>query len=93
MEEDKKRDHHCQRNDDVEDKKPSSTDSDPNEEEAEYRYRDYAEMTSKDDDGEHVEEGRYRSETNFPVKLHDMLKDMEEKGLSSIVSWQPHGRR
>ena len=32
------------------------------------------------------------SETNFPVKLHYMLSDMEADGLDHIVSWQPHGR-
>ena len=32
------------------------------------------------------------SESNFPVKLHYMLSDMEADGLDHIVSWQPHGR-
>lgn len=32
------------------------------------------------------------SESNFPVKLHYMLSDMEGDGLDHIVSWQPHGR-
>ena len=30
--------------------------------------------------------------TPFPVKLHDMLDQIERDGLSHVVSWQPHGR-
>lgn len=85
-----------QPNVDIDDRKPAFTDSNQNEEEkAEYRYCDHAEITPKDGAGagDEEEHGRYRLETNFPSKLHDMLKDMEEKGLSSIASWQPHGRR
>jgi len=28
----------------------------------------------------------------FPVKLHDMLQQIENDGLGHVVSWQPHGR-
>lgn len=28
----------------------------------------------------------------FPEKLHEMLENVEEEGLSHIVSWHPHGR-
>jgi hypothetical protein len=28
----------------------------------------------------------------FPEKLHQMLSQIEEEGLSHVVSWQPHGR-
>lgn len=28
----------------------------------------------------------------FPIKLHQMLDEIENKGLGYIVSWQPHGR-
>ena len=28
----------------------------------------------------------------FPVKLHDMLQQIENDGLAHVVSWQPHGR-
>ena len=28
----------------------------------------------------------------FPLKLHQMLDDVDKDGLSHIVSWQPHGR-
>eukprot|EP00980_Cylindrotheca_fusiformis_P029873 scaffold23996_cov117-Cylindrotheca_fusiformis.AAC.1 len=30
--------------------------------------------------------------TPFPLKLHAMLKGVEQDGLQHIVSWQPHGR-
>ena len=33
-----------------------------------------------------------RSDRNFPEKLHYMLSELENDGLSHIVSWQPHGR-
>mmetsp|Transcript_9978 Transcript_9978/g.21572 ORF Transcript_9978/g.21572 Transcript_9978/m.21572 type:complete len:387 (+) Transcript_9978:109-1269(+) len=32
------------------------------------------------------------SKRSFPVRLFDMLADVEERGLSDIVSWQQHGR-
>ena len=28
----------------------------------------------------------------FPEKLHEMLTQVDEEGLTHIVSWQPHGR-
>eukprot|EP00592_Proboscia_alata_P008468 CAMPEP_0194363418 /NCGR_PEP_ID=MMETSP0174-20130528/11213_1 /TAXON_ID=216777 /ORGANISM="Proboscia alata, Strain PI-D3" /LENGTH=765 /DNA_ID=CAMNT_0039136801 /DNA_START=112 /DNA_END=2406 /DNA_ORIENTATION=+ len=28
----------------------------------------------------------------FPLKLHQMLNDVNKDGLSHVVSWQPHGR-
>lgn len=28
----------------------------------------------------------------FPEKLHQMLSQVDEEGLSQVVSWQPHGR-
>lgn len=28
----------------------------------------------------------------FPVKLHFVLEEVEKEGLSSVISWQPHGR-
>ncbi|CAJ1959218.1 unnamed protein product [Cylindrotheca closterium] len=30
--------------------------------------------------------------TPFPLKLHEMLRDLEQDGFGHIVSWQPHGR-
>lgn len=32
------------------------------------------------------------SQSNFPVKLHYMLSELEKDGLHEIISWQPHGR-
>ena len=31
-------------------------------------------------------------QTPFPVKLHDMLDEIERDGHADVVSWQPHGR-
>lgn len=28
----------------------------------------------------------------FPLRLHEMLADLEREGLSYMASWQPHGR-
>jgi hypothetical protein len=28
----------------------------------------------------------------FPLKLHEMLDQIEKDGLASVISWQPHGR-
>jgi hypothetical protein len=36
--------------------------------------------------------GGRMKEHSFPVKLHDMLDQIDNAGLSHIVSWQPHGR-
>lgn len=33
-----------------------------------------------------------KATTNFPVKLHYMLSELEKDGLDDIISWQPHGR-
>jgi HSF-type DNA-binding len=30
--------------------------------------------------------------TPFPLKLHDMLDEIERDGHADVVSWQPHGR-
>lgn len=34
----------------------------------------------------------HRSDRTFPVILHYMLSELEAKGVSHIISWQPHGR-
>lgn len=40
-----------------------------------------------------VESDMKRSDVpTFPVKLHFMLTEMENDGLSDIVGWQPDGR-
>ena len=33
-----------------------------------------------------------RSQESFPVKLHKVIDEIEQDGLSSIISWSPHGR-
>jgi hypothetical protein len=30
--------------------------------------------------------------TSFPLKLHEMLDQIEADGLAGVISWQPHGR-
>lgn len=37
-------------------------------------------------------EASVRSNTNFPVKLHYMLEEVERDGYDDIIAWQPHGR-
>ena len=58
-------------------------------------YRDYAtevETTMPSNAGSKKNGNGSSSDTNFPVKLHYMLSDMQADGLDHIVSWQPHGR-
>ena len=54
-----------------------------------HNYKDWSSLT--DDRGS---EGKTNnaSDRYFPVKLHYMLQELEQDGLSHIVSWQPHGR-
>ena len=37
-------------------------------------------------------DGRRNITSAFPKKLHVMLDQVDKRGLSHIVSWQPHGR-
>jgi hypothetical protein len=30
--------------------------------------------------------------SNFPVKLHYILADLEKDGKENVLGWQPHGR-
>lgn len=60
-------------------------------------YHDFAYLTEEKAAlmrfGQREEHNSSRSDSeNFPVKLHYMLSELEEDGLSQIVSWQPHGR-
>jgi HSF-type DNA-binding len=32
------------------------------------------------------------STTPFPMKLYEMIEQMESEGMSHVISWQPHGR-
>jgi hypothetical protein len=53
-------------------------------------YRDYAELpTATSASGSAVDT---KNNGSFPPKLHYVLKEMENDGLSHIASWAPHGR-
>ncbi|CAB9496764.1 shock factor protein [Seminavis robusta] len=59
-----------------------------------HNYHDHA----SDPDGDYAaqqlvqQRGGPGVEQSFPMKLHYLLNDLEQDGLSHIVSWQPHGR-
>lgn len=56
-------------------------------------YQDFAgEQESQNEMLQYTTRNGSNSEQHFPVKLHYMLRDMEEDGLDHIMSWQPHGR-
>jgi hypothetical protein len=50
-------------------------------------------VESQEDDGDKSKSiAKGGVTTPFPWKLHDMLDDMDEKGMHSVVRWLPHGR-
>lgn len=53
-----------------------------------HHYHDH----SNDRPHEHHHPARGGVVTPFPVKLHEMLHDLEEDELDHIITWQPHGR-
>jgi HSF-type DNA-binding len=62
-------------------------------------YRDYSRATEESVAAEAVNAAADQkhqtsvvSDQNFPVKLHYVLHELEDDGLSHIVSWSPHGR-
>ena len=55
-------------------------------------YRDYAYVTEEDPENVGEQKPGRCSDTNFPVRLHFMLSNLEKDGLDRIISWQPHGR-
>jgi HSF-type DNA-binding len=63
-------------------------------------YRDYSQATAEsvaaEADNAAAAHQEHRalvvSDQNFPVKLHYVLHEFEDDGLSHIVSWAPHGR-
>ena len=57
-----------------------------------HNYRDYARVPEEDQDNAGGKKVGRCPDTNFPVKLHFMLSDLEKDGLDRIISWQPHGR-
>lgn len=44
------------------------------------------------DDGAPEPVARGGVTTPFPIKLHDMLDQIERDGYGDVISWQPHGR-
>jgi hypothetical protein len=57
-------------------------------------YRDFSDLTDSNAPGD-IEDGKATNRTSdrtFPVRLHFMLSELEQDGLDTIVSWQPHGR-
>jgi len=55
-----------------------------------HNYHDYGTMI---DDGSIIEPTvRGGVSSPFPMKLHEMLDDIERDGYGHVVSWQPHGR-
>lgn len=55
-----------------------------------HKYVDYVSVMEENMAG--VVKAAHTSDRNFPVKLHFMLNEVTNDGLSHIVSWQPHGR-
>jgi hypothetical protein len=58
-----------------------------------HNYHDHANDT--DDGGDYDHEPNKRRggvSVSFPLKLHQVLDQVEADGLSHVVSWQPHGR-
>lgn len=53
-------------------------------------YRDFASLTEQD--LVPVAPKDSNKETNFPVRLHYVLREMEKDGLQDVIAWQPHGR-
>jgi hypothetical protein len=56
---------------------------------ATHNYHDHATEAPSTDD---LSSTFARGPSSFPLKLYDMLKDVEDQGLSHVVSWQSHGR-
>lgn len=53
-------------------------------------YHDHANDSRSGYQEEHPARGGVT--TPFPLKLHEMLENVEADGYSHVVSWQPHGR-
>jgi len=56
-----------------------------------HNYKDLAEVTPEQQEKEEIEVDEYK-DTNFPVRLHYVLDEMERDGMQHVASWQPHGR-
>ena len=61
-----------------------------------YNYRDYSNEAPLADEALLLESARLQTASAsvavFPVRLHQMLGDLDREGLSYIASWQSHGR-
>ena len=53
-------------------------------------YHDHG--NDQDDDQSDPHDRRGGVSISFPIKLHNILDQVEADGLSHIISWQPHGR-
>eukprot|EP00545_Synedropsis_sp_CCMP1620_P001017 CAMPEP_0119006484 /NCGR_PEP_ID=MMETSP1176-20130426/2316_1 /TAXON_ID=265551 /ORGANISM="Synedropsis recta cf, Strain CCMP1620" /LENGTH=312 /DNA_ID=CAMNT_0006958397 /DNA_START=59 /DNA_END=997 /DNA_ORIENTATION=+ len=52
----------------------------------------YHDHTDDIDDGSPYPVVRGGVTTPFPIKLHEMLDQIERDGFGDVISWQPHGR-
>jgi len=52
----------------------------------------YHDHNDEIDDGAPEPVARGGVTTPFPIKLHDMLDQIERDGYGDVISWQPHGR-
>ena len=61
-----------------------------------HNYHDYAcePNDEEEDDSDSAAQLRRRGgvSISFPLKLHAVLDQVEQDGLSHVISWQPHGR-
>jgi hypothetical protein len=55
-----------------------------------HNYHDHSHDNRADYQEEHPARGGVT--TPFPLRLHDMLENVEKDGYDHVVSWQPHGR-
>ena len=55
-------------------------------------FHDYHDHSNDIDDGSPDPIARGGVTTPFPIKLHQMLDDIERDGYGDVVAWQPHGR-
>lgn len=59
---------------------------------AQHHYRDYATESANINDANRKRKPKGGVTVPFPIKLHEMLDEIEKDGLASVISWQPHGR-
>lgn len=55
-----------------------------------HNYHDHASDPIGPSEGKH--HGRGGVITAFPIKLYEMLQDVQDENLNHIISWAPHGR-